>query len=487
MRFLHISDLHLGKRVNEYSMIEDQAYILGRIADIADEEKPDAVLIAGDVYDRTVPPAEAVSLFDRFLVRLSRAGHRVLAVSGNHDSAERLAFGGRLMEGSGVCIAPPYSGRIVPQVLSDSFGEVRIWMVPFLRPAAVRPFFPDLEIASHTDALAAVISSMEIDPAQRNVFLGHQFVTGASRSGSEEIIVGGEGAVDTSVFAPFDYTALGHLHGAQNVRSADHPSGAQGSERIDSRLGAQDSESADHLLEALEPEEPNSLHGAQNVRSADHTSEAQGPERTGSRPEAGSQAGTNDLLGARSPEATDRLLEARRPVEPSSLPEVQNLEIPRIRYCGTPLKYSFSEVRQRKSVTIAELGAKGDLKIREVPLVPLRDMTEIRGSYEEVTLRSFYEGKDFKDAYLRITLTDEDDVPDAMAKLRVIYPYLMKLDYDNLRTRTSLEVGSPANLEKRTPLGLFEELFGLQNGRPMSEGQRALAQDLIGRIWEEER
>lgn len=463
MRFLHISDLHLGKRVNEYSMIEDQAYILGRIADIADEEKPDAVLIAGDVYDRTVPPAEAVSLFDRFLVRLSRAGHRVLAVSGNHDSAERLAFGGRLMEGSGVCIAPPYSGRIVPQVLSDSFGEVRIWMVPFLRPAAVRPFFPDLEIASHTDALAAVISSMEIDPAQRNVFLGHQFVTGASRSGSEEIIVGGEGAVDTSVFAPFDYTALGHLHGAQNVRSADHPSGAQ------------DSESADHLLEALEPEEPNSLHGAQNVRSADHTSEAQGPERTGSRPEAGSQAGTNDLL------------EARGPVEPSSLPEAQNLENPRIRYCGTPLKYSFSEVRQRKSVTIAELGAKGDLKIREVPLVPLRDMTEIRGSYEEVTLRSFYEGKDFKDAYLRITLTDEDDVPDAMAKLRVIYPYLMKLDYDNLRTRTSLEVGSPANLEKRTPLGLFEELFGLQNGRPMSEGQRALAQDLIGRIWEEER
>ena len=439
MRFLHISDLHLGKRVNEYSMIEDQAYILERIAEIADEEKPDAVLIAGDVYDRTVPPAEAVSLFDRFLVRLSRAGHRVLAVSGNHDSAERLAFGGRLMEGSGVCIAPPYSGRIVPQVLSDSFGEVRIWMVPFLRPAAVRPFFPDLEIASHTDALAAVISSMEIDPAQRNVFLGHQFVTGASRSGSEEIIVGGEGAVDTSVFAPFDYTALGHLHGAQNVRSADHTSGAQGPESIDRML------------------------------------------------EARSQAGTNDLLGARSPEATDRLLEARRPVEPSSLPEVQNLEIPRIRYCGTPLKYSFSEVRQRKSVTIAELGAKGDLKIREVPLVPLRDMTEIRGSYEEVTLRSFYEGKDFKDAYLRITLTDEDDVPDAMAKLRVIYPYLMKLDYDNLRTRTSLEVGSPANLEKRTPLGLFEELFGLQNGRPMSEGQRALAQDLIGRIWEEER
>ncbi len=439
MRFLHISDLHLGKRVNEYSMIEDQAYILEQIADIADEEKPDAVLIAGDVYDRTVPPAEAVSLFDRFLVRLSRAGHRVLAVSGNHDSAERLAFGGRLMEGSGVCIAPPYSGRIVPQVLSDSFGEVRIWMVPFLRPAAVRPFFPDLEIASHTDALAAVISSMEIDPAQRNVFLGHQFVTGASQSGSEEIIVGGEGAVDASVFAPFDYTALGHLHGAQNVRSADHPSGAQGPERIDSRLGAQGSESADHMLEAR------------------------------------SQAGANDLLVARGP------------VEPSSLPEAQNLENPRIRYCGTPLKYSFSEVRQRKSVTIAELGAKGDLKIREVPLVPLRDMTEIRGSYEEVTLRSFYEGKDFKDAYLRITLTDEDDVPDAMAKLRVIYPYLMKLDYDNLRTRTSLEVGSPADLEKRTPLGLFEELFGLQNGRPMSESQRALAQDLIDRIWEEER
>ena len=463
MRFLHISDLHLGKRVNEYSMIEDQAYILGRIADIADEEKPDAVLIAGDVYDRTVPPAEAVSLFDRFLVRLSRAGHRVLAVSGNHDSAERLAFGGRLMEGSGVCIAPPYSGRIVPQVLSDSFGEVRIWMVPFLRPAAVRPFFPDLEIASHTDALAAVISSMEIDPAQRNVFLGHQFVTGASQSGSEEIIVGGEGAVDASVFAPFDYTALGHLHGAQNVRSADRPSEVQGTKSIDSRLEAQGPEGTDHLLEAGSQAGTNDLLGARSPEGADHLLEA------------GSQAGANDLL------------EALESGEPDALLGPQNVEIPRIRYCGTPLKYSFSEVRQRKSVTIAELGAKGDLKIREVPLVPLRDMTEIRGSYEEVTLRSFYEGKDFKDAYLRITLTDEDDVPDAMAKLRVIYPYLMKLDYDNLRTRTSLEVGSPTDLEKRTPLGLFEELFGLQNGRPMSEGQRALAQDLIGRIWEEER
>ncbi|MBR0522790.1 MAG: exonuclease SbcCD subunit D C-terminal domain-containing protein [Firmicutes bacterium] len=249
----------------------------------------------------------------------------------------------------------------------------------------------------------------------------------------------------------------------------------QGPKRTDRRPEAQGPEGTNDLLEALEPEEPNSLHGAQNVRSADHTSEVQGSESTDIRLEAGSQAGINDLL------------EARRPVEPSSLSEVQNLEIPRIRYCGTPLKYSFSEVRQRKSVTIAELGAKGDLRIREVPLVPLRDMTEIRGCYEEVTLRSFYEGKDFKDAYLRITLTDEDDVPDAMAKLRVIYPYLMKLDYDNLRTRTSLEVGSPADLEKRTPLGLFEELFGLQNGRPMSESQRALAQDLIGRIWEEER
>ncbi len=375
MKFIHLSDLHLGKRVNEFSMLDDQRHILGEIRRVIDGERPDAVLIAGDIYDRPVPPAEAVGLFDDFLYGLVKRELPVFVISGNHDSPERLSFCSRMIDASGVHFARTFSGKVEPFTLVDEYGPVDIFMLPFLKPAAVRRFYPDEPIDTYTDALRAAIGSMEIDSARRNVLVAHQFVTGAARSESEELFVGGLDNVDASVFEPFDYAALGHLHGPQNVGSA------------------------------------------------------------------------------------------------------------RVRYCGSPLKYSFSEAGQVKSVTVAELGAKGELSVRTAPLVPLHDLRELRGTYEDLTDRRNYEGTNLND-YLHITLTDEEDVYDALGKLRVIYPNLMKLDYDNRRTRAAGEIDDGAAGEDRSPLELFAALFQQQNGRPMSDEQAAFCRSLIEDIWE---
>ena len=384
MKLLHLSDLHLGKRVNEFSMLEDQAYILQQILKITEEERPDAVLIAGDIYDKSVPPAEAVQLFDDFLYQLSKGGWQVFLISGNHDSPERLSFGGRLMDRSGIHIAPVYHGHVEPVTLRDGHGKLDLYLLPFLKPAHVRRFFPDREIASYTDAVRAAVEEMKMDTSRRNVLVTHQFVTGASRCDSEELSVGGTDNVDASVFDGFDYVALGHIHGPQNVGNG------------------------------------------------------------------------------------------------------------RRRYCGTPLKYSFSEASHKKSVTVAEIGEKAEgegaqLSVRTVPLEPLRDLREIRGTYMELTDRSFYQkGKGRQEDYLHVTLTDEEDVPDAAARLRIIYPNLMRLDYDNRRTRAGAAPVEETDTGKKPPLELFAEFYERQNNGPMSEEQLAFAEGLIEKIWEDE-
>lgn len=377
MKLIHLSDLHLGKRVNEFSMLEDQQYILTEILQIIDREKPDGVMIAGDVYDKSVPSAEAVALLDDFLVRLAKRDLQVFLISGNHDSPERMAFGGRLMAQSGVHLAPVYDGKVSPITLTDEYGPVNLYLLPFLKPAHVRRCFPEREILTYTDALAAAIEAMGVDPAQRNVLVTHQFVTGAARCDSEEISVGGTENVDVSVFGPFDYVALGHIHGPQQV-------------------------------------------GRETVR-----------------------------------------------------------------YCGTPLKYSFSEAKHQKSVTVVELGEKGAVSVRTVPLTPMRDLAELRGTYEELTFRGFYDGTSYPRDYVHITLTDEEDIPDAVSKLRIIYPNLMKLDYDNKRTRAGI-ILEGAEDQQRSPLELLEEFYEKQNGQPMGEEQRAFAKSLMERIWEED-
>ena len=376
MKFLHLADLHLGKRVNGFSMLEDQAHILRQILAILDDEQPDGVLIAGDVYDKSVPSVEAVGLLDGFLTELRARGVPVLLISGNHDSPERLAFGGRVMDSCGIHISPVYDGALAPVTLQDAFGPVHVWLLPFVKPAHMRRWFPDADIESYTDAVAEAVAHMDIDTAARNVLVTHQFVTGGARSGSEELSVGGTDNVDSGVFAPFDYVALGHLHGAQHI-------------------------------------------GRETIR-----------------------------------------------------------------YAGSPLKYSFSEARQHKSVTVVTLGEKGDVQVRTVALTPLRELREIRGSYDELTARSFYEHTTYRSNYLHLILPDEQDVFDAMSRLRTIYPYLMTLDYDNARTRAAGGMSVPAETERRTPLELFEALYQRQNHRPMSEVQRAYIAQLMEQIME---
>lgn len=378
MKLIHLSDLHLGKRVNGFSMLDDQHYILREILKIIDRETPDGILIAGDVYDKSVPPAEAVALLDKFLVELSRRQLQVYLISGNHDSPERLAFGGRLMDQSGVHVAPVYDGRIVSFTQQDRWGSVEIFLLPFLKPAHVRRFFPDDPIDSYTDALRTVLSHAAVPTNKRTVLVTHQFVTGASRCDSEDLSVGGSDNVDAAVFASFDYVALGHIHNPQSA-------------------------------------------------------------------------------GA-----------------------------PHIRYCGTPLKYSFSEAAHEKSVTVVELGEKGEVDIRAIPLHPLRDMAELRGTYESLTFRGFYEGTTYPQDYLHITLTDEEDIPDAISKLRVIYPNLMQLSYDNARTRAGALAAPTEQTAQKSPLELTEAFYEGQNGQPMSDAQRDFLRGLMERIWEEE-
>lgn len=411
MKFIHLSDLHLGKRVNGYSMLEDQEYILNEIKAVITAESPDAVLIAGDVYDKPVPPAEAVRLFDDFLVQLSRLGLKVFVISGNHDSPERIAFGSRLMDASGIYLSPVYDGTVTPVSLHDTYGVVDVYMLPFIKPAHVRRFYETEteQIQSYTDAMQTALSHLPLDHTHRNVLITHQFVTGSVRAESEEISVGGSDNIDASVFAPFDYVALGHLHTPQNCGQTAPTTAADSS--------------------------------ADEQADATHDTELS----------------TDTQAGAT-----------------------------RIRYCGTPLKYSFSEAKDRKSVTVIELYEKGNLHIHTVPLKPLHDLVELKGTYDTVTARSFYEGTSWQEDYTHITLTDEEDIPDAIGKLRAIYHHLMKLDYDNKRTRSSSEITADLAVEEKTPIQLFSDFYELQNNQPLNEEQATFLNGLIETIWEED-
>lgn len=398
MKFLHISDLHIGKRVNEFSMIEDQKHILNQILRTVDREGAEAVLIAGDIYDKPVPSAEAVQVFDAFLTALADRKKRVFVVSGNHDSPERIAFGAQLMSGRGVHMSPVYDGEVSGISLKDEYGELFVYLLPFVKPATVRHALEKQSAGgngetteagsvqgnrdisekqgsplpeTYQDAVRAAVGRMGIDPGKRNILVAHQFVTGAGRCDSEDAAVGGLDNVDAEVFEGFDYAALGHIHSPQSV-------------------------------------------GRECVR-----------------------------------------------------------------YCGTPLKYSFSEAEQVKSVTVLEMREKGDVRISTVPLVPLRDMRKIRGTYLEVTAKPFYQDFDRED-YIQVTLTDEEDIPDGLQKLRIIYPNLMRLSYDNRRTRQENSIEAAEAVERKSELELFGEFYELQNNRPMNEEQA----EFVGRILE---
>ena len=375
MKILHISDLHIGKIVNGFSMIPEQRYVFDQIYRYIDEEEPDVLLIAGDVYDRTIPGVEAVGLFDDFLTEVAGKNIAILLIAGNHDSPERLSYAGRILSARGIHLCGAYTGSLSSICIEDAFGEVCFWLLPFVKPSTVRIYHPDREVDSYSDAIAAVLDGATRDSSCRHVLLSHQFYTKtgvqAERSESEMSPVGGLDAVDAELLADFDYVALGHLHGAQNVGE-------------------------------------------------------------------------------------------------------------RVRYAGSPVKYSFSECRQQKSVTEVILGAKGDLTIRALPLEPLHDMREIRGPLEDLIREDVVALQDRED-YLRVILTDEVEVADPMGKLRSVYPNIMAFSYDNSRTRWDSAYNAPETdrVETLSPYELFQEFYREINGSVMSESQAALISELL--------
>lgn len=378
MKLFHISDLHIGKKVNGFSMIEDQRYILTEIIQMIEEERPDVLLISGDVYDVKQPSAEAVALLDDFLKKLAKEhadiGMDTCIISGNHDSAERLAYASSIIDMSGIHISPVYDGKVSAFRKSDEYGEVSFYLLPFLRPADVKRYFPDEDINSYDDAIHTVVSDLNVDTSKRNVILSHQFVTGAKRSESEEVIVGGLDNISALNYDDFDYAALGHIHG---------------------------------------------------------------PQKTG-----------RDT----------------------------------VRYSGTPLKYSFSEEHDKKSVVEVDLLEKGNVSISLHELTPKHDMRVIRGRYDDLMNRENYKDTDTDD-YVKIVLTDEEDIPSAIEKLRVVYPNIMQLEYDNKRTRTAQTIEGDAKVDEKSPQQLFEEFYELQNNQSMKDEQKEYVSSLIEKVW----
>lgn len=367
MKFIHLSDLHLGKRLLERSLIEDQEYILKKIMNIVRKEEPDGILMAGDIYDKSIPSAEAVELFDTFLSELAKEKQEVFIVSGNHDSAERIAFGSSIFRNSGIHISPVYNGKIQ----AVRYKDADIWLLPFLKPVNVKRFYPDKEISTYGDAFESIISDMEIDKTRINILVAHQYVTGAEKGGSEEMSIGGIDNIDASLMNVFDYVALGHIHKKQTIAN-------------------------------------------------------------------------------------------------------------KIRYCGTPLKYSFSEINNKNTVTVVEI-EKDSLKIREIDLEPKRELREIKGTFEELMKEECHSELNLED-YYHIILTDEQDIPDGASKLRAVYKNLLKLDYDNTRTRNQNKIASIDVMEEKTTLELFDDFYEMVNGQRMNEKQTAIMKEAIEEV-----
>lgn len=367
MKLLHLSDLHIGKIVNEMNMIDDQRYILNQILEIVKSEKPTAVLIAGDVYDKSVPSAEAVETYDEFITALANLKTQVHIISGNHDSPERLGCCSKLISSNRVYIDGVFSGKAVKYILQDENESVNIYALPFIKPTNVRAYYKDEEINSYTQAVKVVLDNSNIDPEQMNILVAHQFVTNGGemvRTDSEATSVGGIDNVNADVFDSFNYVALGHLHAKQNIEN-------------------------------------------------------------------------------------------------------------RIVYCGSPLKYSKSECRNKKSIIMLEI-ANGEISTKEIPLKPLRDMRVVKGKLKELTENPVGNTDD----YIFAELTDENEPLDAIGHLRSVYPNIMGMIYNNKRTAQSADVRLKA-MGAKSSIELFEEFYKLQNGDDLSTEQKEIVCDIL--------
>ncbi|MGB8452318.1 MAG: exonuclease SbcCD subunit D [Anaerocolumna sp.] len=376
MKFLHISDLHIGKKFRETDFTEDQIHILNEIMGIVDDTKPDGILIAGDIYDRSVPPANAVNIFDDFLTKLEMRNMKVFMISGNHDSPERLNFGKEIMGKNSIYIAGSFKGEMDCITLEDEYGSINIYLFPFIKPSVVSNFNKEINIDSYEKAVKTVIDAAQIDKNHRNILVAHQFVTNQGvepeKSDSEILSVGGLDNIDVSAFEPFDYVALGHIHGPQKI-------------------------------------------GRETVR-----------------------------------------------------------------YCGTPLKYSFSECNHKKSVTCIELTDKNNVTVIQIPLHPIRDLRIMKDTLNNLLHDEKYIGRNCED-YIHAILTDEEDIYDPIGKLRTVYRNVLILGRENAKTRINenSRTSASGDVASRNPMDLFEEFYRNQNNVELNDTQKKIILDVF--------
>ncbi|MDO4622682.1 MAG: exonuclease SbcCD subunit D [Eubacteriales bacterium] len=376
MKFLHLGDLHIGKNVNDFNMIDDQRYILQQILDMIKTENADALLIAGDVYDKAIPSEEAVRVFDSFLAQLAAAQIPTFVISGNHDSDERLHFGSSLFEKSRIYIHAVFDGPLQPYELEDAYGTVRVYLLPFIKASQVRRYFPEETIESYEDAVRVILEHSHIDPEKRNILVAHQFVCGhhgeIQLAGSENLAVQHVGTVEQigcDLFDAFDYAALGHIHSSQKI-------------------------------------------GREEVR-----------------------------------------------------------------YSGSPLAYSQSEIGQKKSVPMIELKEKGEIELSFLPLVPKRQMRQLRGK-----LKHLIDPANVTDTddYIYVTLTDEDPIPNVINIIREYYPNLMKLEYDNSHSKEVAQVDLQNITRGKTFTELITEFYRKMYGSEISEEELEIMREVAG-------
>ena len=380
MKFFHLSDLHIGKQLHHYNLKEDQQVILNQVVDYAKEIRPDAIVIAGDIYDKSVPSAEAVTIFDQFLTELSELTPQipVLIISGNHDSSERLEYAAEILKKHHIYVAgsvPETPEEYVQKVtLKDSYGEVDFYLLPFMKPGYVRRVFGEDAPMTYSDAVKRILEREQIDyDTRRNVLVSHQFYTGKDGErpetcDSEIFSVGGIDNVDIDAVKSFDYVALGHLHGAQSVGKST------------------------------------------------------------------------------------------------------------IWYPGTLLKYSVSEWKQEKTLTVVTLGKKEDeVMIERLPLHPIREIRKKRGHLEEILQNAREEEKV---DYISITLTDEVDPYKPKEQLERVFSHILEIRVDNQRTRSKLSE-MDEELVMKDPYSAFMDFYTEMQGKPMDAEEETIMTEIF--------
>lgn len=377
MKIIHTGDWHIGKLVHQIHMTNDQKYVLKQFIDLVKEEKPDVILIAGDLYDRSVPPVEAVELLDNVLSKLLiDVGIPVLIIAGNHDSADRLSFGSEILKNKGLYIEGRLKKDIEPIVLHDEYGPVNFYLVPYTDPAICREIYEDNDIHNHDDAMKAVLDRIKakLNKLERNILVTHAFVTGGESletSDSERpLSIGGSEYVDVNYFTDFNYVALGHLHRPQKV----------GYEKI--------------------------------------------------------------------------------------------------RYAGSLLKYSFSEARQKKSITILDMDEAGDIKLEQKSLKPLRDMRKIKGKLEKLLDPLVYKDTNLDD-YLLVTIEDEGEILDIIGKLRSVYPNVLRIERETFSKSKDNMKASGQDYLKKSKLDLFSDFYTDMTGKEFNPEKRDIVLDVL--------